>query len=60
MKENIIKKDEYGRVIYEERDDGFYEFTSYYDDGTIKKVETHYPRGQVEIERFKQFTYNKK
>lgn len=49
---NDVIKDEYGRIIYEKRDDGFEEMTEYYEDGSIKRVETHYPNGQIEIERF--------
>ncbi len=49
---DVIIKDKYRRIIYEKRDDGFEEVTEYYDDGSIKKIETHYPKGQIEIERF--------
>lgn len=49
---DIIERDIFNRIIYEKRDDGFEENTEYYDDGSIKRVETHYPQGQIEIERF--------
>lgn len=50
--DNIIEKGLYGRVIHEKREDGFEEFIEYYDSGNIKKIETHYPAGQIEIERY--------
>lgn len=49
---DMIEKDLNGRIIHEKRDDGFEEFIDYYDDGDIKRVETHYPKGQIEIENF--------
>lgn len=42
--------DSNGRIILEERGN-FKEITTYYDDGS-KRVETHYPQGQVEVENF--------
>ena len=49
---DIVEKDSYNRIIHEKRDNGFEEFTYYYDSGSIRKIGTHYPAGQVEIERF--------
>lgn len=51
MYRDIIIRDDLKRIIYQEREDGFYEKTTYKDDGSIK-IETHYPAGQVEIERY--------
>ena len=45
-----IEYDEYGRVIYEEHLDGFWENTKYI--GDLKVVETHYSNGIIETERF--------
>ena len=45
-----IEYDEYGRVIYEEHPDGFWENTKYI--GNLKVVETHYSNGIIETERF--------
>lgn len=50
--EDKTEYDSKGRIIYEERKDGFWERTTYYDyTGTII-VETHYPNGKTETERF--------
>lgn len=54
---NIIKDSE-GRIIYISRDDGYEETTTYNDDGSYK-IETIYPNGRKEIERFKYFSTNK-
>lgn len=54
--EDKIIKDNLGRIIYQERSDGFYENIEYYDNGNIKKIETHYPDGKIEIERYGSLT----
>lgn len=56
MYEDKIEKDELDRVIYQERSDGFREYITYNEDGS-KKIETHYPDGQIEIEKFGEKSY---
>ena len=50
--EDRIEKDSEGRVIYESRKDGFEEHTTYYDNGKVATIETKYPNGIVEHERY--------
>lgn len=47
-----IIKDDKGRIIYVETEDGFYEYTKYDDKNSIKIVETHYTNGIIETEQF--------
>lgn len=47
-----VIKDDKGRVIYVEAEDGFYEHTKYDDENNIKIVETHYTNGIIETEQF--------
>lgn len=44
--------DDKGRIIYEEHKNGFWERTTYYDSSGMVIVETHYPNGIIETERF--------
>lgn len=50
--EDIIEFDNNGNLILEKRPDGFEERFTYYDDGKIATVETKYPNGIIERERY--------
>lgn len=47
-----IIKDNKGRIVYMELEDGFREYTKYDDKNNIKIVETHYTNGIIETEKF--------
>jgi len=50
--EDIIEFDNNGNLILEKRPGGFEERITYYDDGKIATVETKYPNGIIECERY--------
>lgn len=50
--ETKTEYDDKGRIIYEGRSDGFWERTTYHDFSGTKIVETHYPNGITETEKF--------
>ena len=47
-----MEYDDKGRIIYEEHSNGFWEKTTYYDYSGTVIVETHYPNGVIETERY--------
>lgn len=51
----VIKKvlNEYGDIVYEERDDGYWEENIYTDDGKLIQSTSHYANGIVEVENYK-------
>ena len=50
-----IVKDSEGRIVYMSREDGYEEITTYNIDGSYK-VDTIYPNGRKETERFMYFS----
>lgn len=49
--QDTIIKDSEGRIVYEERSDGFVE-KSTYTDGQLARQETRYPNGITEIDHY--------
>jgi YD repeat-containing protein len=50
--DDIIEFDKDGNLVLEKRPDGFEERITYYDNGKIATVETKYPNGIIECERY--------
>ena len=50
--EDKMEYDDKGRIIYEEHSNGFWEKTTYYDYSGTVILETHYPNGVTETERY--------
>lgn len=48
--ERTYEYDSNGRII-SEICGNFKEFTTYYDDGSVR-IETHYPNGYIEVEKY--------
>ena len=46
------EKDSDGNVIYEQHDDGYYEYNTY-ENGRCIRSECHYSNGLVEVEQYK-------
>ena len=52
IEETIIERDENNNITYEKRPDGFEEKRTYYENGKLATVDTKYPNGLVEHERY--------
>ena len=51
----IVKQtlDSKGNVVYEEHEDGYYEYNTYDESGNLIRSEQHYVNGLVEVEQWK-------
>lgn len=46
-----VQRDSDGNIIYEEHDTGYFEINTY-KDGKLIRTESHYPKGQIEVEQY--------